>query len=428
MSMETTLRDIDAWTKEMSVEMGRDELKEHIRAVEEAVAADMDMAGFRKGKIPLEKARENMDTAQVLQEALGRALEVSLSDAIALHHLEVMKVSDLKIKENSVEKLQYSITLHLFPEIKVPNLTACHVERRAIEVTEQDVSDALETLCNTRATFKDKATPVVQGNRVEVDFTVTMNGVVIEGGESRNHPLIVGGKNFIPGFEEALVGLSVGQEKDFSLEAPEDYYQRELAGKKLDFHVVVRKVQDVEKPELTDAFAQTVGHFATVEKLKNAVHEGLRAEKEHHERERVRGQMLEKLVDAAAITIPSALIDEQLEIMIADFDHTLHERGMELAMYLARLKKTQEDLKKDWRKDAERQVKNALLIRQIAKENHITTTDQEVEVLLNEALQSSIAQGQASVPATDVSRMRRTITERLINERVLEFIENICVT
>lgn len=425
--MEAKIKNIDAWTAILTVELNCDELKEHIGAIEKTAAAEIEITGFRKGKAPLETVRQHLDTAKVLQEALGRALEMSLSNAIAANELEVIKVSDLKIKENSAEKLNYSVTLHLYPKVTLPDLAAYSIERKQVNVVDAEVSEALETLRNTRSTFKDIDSSAINGNRVEVDFTVRLDGKIIEGGESKNHPLIIGGKNFMPGFEEELIGLSVGQEKDFSLVAPDDYYQQNLAGKKLDFHVIVRKVQKVECPELTDEFAQSVGQFKNIDQLKTAIRDGLGQEKEQHEHQRVRGQILNELIDGSTISIPQYMVDEQLDAMISDFDRTLHERGMELNMYLSHLKKTQNDLRKEWRKDSEKRVKAALIIREIAKKNHISVTEQDVEAVLGETIQTAISHGQAEIPDVDIARMRQAITERLRNERTLDFVESICV-
>lgn len=425
--MEAKIKNIDAWTATLTVELDRDELKKHIGAIEKAAAADIEITGFRKGKAPLDVVRQHLDTDKVLQEALGRALEMSLSDAIANNGLEVIRVGDLKIKENSAEKLNYSVTLHLYPQVTLPELAAHSVERKPINVTDDEVSEALETLRNTRSTFSDTNSAASDGNRVEVDFTVRLDGQIIEGGESKNHPLIIGGKNFMPGFEEELIGLNVGQEKNFSLTAPGDYYQQNLAGKKLEFHVAMRKVQNVERPELTDAFAQTVGQFKDMEQLKAAIRDGLCQEKEQHERQRVRGQILDKLIGVSAIDVPPYMIEEQIDAMISDLDHTLHERGMELGMHLTHLKKTQNDLRKEWRKDAEKQVRAALIVREIAKKNRISVTEQDVEAVLAEAIQAAISNGQAEIPDVDIARMRKAITERMMNERTLDFIEGVCV-
>ncbi len=423
--METKLKQKDKWTTELVVELNSDELKRYIHDIEHAAAAHVEVDGFRKGHVPPDIARQHLDAPQVLHEALSVALEKSLSEAITANSLDVIRVSDLKVEENTAERLRYTVILHLYPAITLPDLAAHKVKRRAVTVDDKEITDALETLRNTRATFTDADRPAGDGDRVEVDFTVTLDNAVIEGGESKNHPLVIGGKNFMPGFEEALIGLRAGEEKRFSLTAPTDYYQQHLAGKNLDFHVTMRKVQAVERPALTDAFAQSVGQFQNLDQLRGAVREGLYAEKEHQERQRLRGQILDELIGTAAVEVPPSMVDEQLDTLIADFDHSLHERGMELGMYLARLKKTHEELRKDWRADAERQVKIAILVHKVAQENHISVQTQEVEEMLGEALQTAISRGKAVADA-DIPRMREALTERMLNERALDFIEGIC--
>ncbi len=424
--MEHTLKQKDTWTTLLTVELGEGELKRYVADVERAAAQDIEIPGFRKGKAPLEIARQHLDSAAVLREALSRALEGSLSEAIAASGLDVMKVTDLDIKENTAQRLRYAVLLHLYPTVPAVDLAACRVERKPVTVADADVAEALETLRTSRATFTPKDGPAAEGDRVEVDFTVSLNGSVIEGGESKRHPLVIGGKNFMPGFEEALVGLRAGEEKSFTLTAPKDYYQEQLAGKTLDFKVTVQAVQLVAKPELTDEFAKSVGQFQNVEQLRAAVRQGLQAEAEQREHQRVRGAILDALLAATPIEVPPSMVQEQLDGMVADFERSLHQRGMELGMYLAHLKKTQDDLRAGWQADAERQVKIALLVHAVAKEHQISVPAAEVQQVLTEALQAAVAEGKGNVAEADVPHLERVLTERMLNERALDFLEETC--
>lgn len=424
--METHIKKIEEGRVELTVELGRDELKGYIDRVQKEALANVQIDGFRKGKVPEHLGKDQLDASKVLQAALEEALEKSLAGAIEQEHLDVFKVSDLAIKENSAEKLQYTVAVTLFPNITLPDLAQFKVTRKTFEVDDKEITETLDVIRNSRSTFAPKQTAAETGDRVEVDFDVVMDGKPIEGGASKNHPLIIGGKNFIPGFEDQLAGMKNGEEKSFSLTAPADYYQKDLAGKKLDFKVTMKTVQSVLKPELNDEFAKTLGKFENVDQLKGGVREGIYEEKRQKEKQRVRLEVLDKIIAATEIKLPEAFIEEQLNAMLVNFEHDLTERGMEIGMYLAHIGKTQDDLRKEWRTEAERQAKIAFIIHRIARDKGIAVTDEEVNAALNQSVQALIARGQVDPSQLNLDKARQSIIDQLRNEKTLDFIEGVC--
>ncbi len=426
--MEASLKKLDAWRSELTADVGADELRQYIGRAEEEFAAHIEINGFRKGKAPRHLARERIDQQKLLQHALETTIEATLAEALAANDLDVLKVTDLQVKENTAERLRYSVIVHLFPEFHLPSFETCQIKRKTVEVTAEEVSRALESLCMSRAAYRDKEGLSQNGDRVEVDFQVFKNGTLIEGGESKNHPLILGRNTFMPGFEDQLVGMRAGETKSFSLNAPENYFHKELAGQKLDFQVTMRTTQTVHKPPLDDAFAQSVGRFATLAQLEENVREGLKAEKQQKEKQRVQLAVLDALIEKTDLNVSQDMVTEQLDAMIADFDRDMHHRGMELGMYLAHLNKTQDDLRTEWRKDAERQVKIGLIIHKIAREQGFSASDDDVRRMTAQALQTAVEQGRTALSPADADGIRRNIAERIVQEKTLEFIENACVT
>lgn len=426
--MNHTLKKIDPNQTELTVELVRDDLKVYISKAEFELGKSLQLDGFRKGKIPKDLIKKNLDAKQVLEFALDLAMKDSLSKIIDKEKLDVLNISKLEIKENISEKLVYKVILTIFPEIKVQDFSKLKVVRRGIQVEQKDVDETIETIRASRSVLHDKDGPVENGNRVEVDFEVRHNGQILEGGISKNHPLIIGGKNFIPGFEDNLLGMKKDEVRSFSLVAPSDYYVKKIAGQKLDFTVKVNNVKSVKLPQIDDEFIRNLGNFKNPNQLFDNIKDGITEEKKLKEKQRVRMEIIDYIIKSSSIAIPEFLISQQLDSMMSNLDKDLHVNGMELGLYLAQMGKTQDDLRSQWRNEAERQVKMVMILHKIAKDNKIFASREEVNEALSTTVQSIIMKGEVSKTNLDTESLRGDISSRITNEKVFDFLEKTCST
>jgi len=210
------------------------------------------------------------------------------------------------------------------------------------------------------------------------------------------------------------------------LVAPEDYYMKVIAGKKLDFVVRVNSIKSVRLPEVDDSFAQSLGKFESKSHLLENIKEGITEEKRMKEKQRLRLEILGQIISKSDIGIPGQLVEQQLDTMIKNFDQDLHANEMEIGLYLARVGKTQDDLKREWRPEAEKQVKIAMIIHKVAKEQNIKVPQEEVEEVLASTLQSITERGETDRANVDIEVLRSNITERITNEKVMDFLESTC--
>lgn len=424
--MNHTLKKIDQNQTELIVELARDDLKSYIDKTESEFGKDLQLDGFRKGKVPQELLKKSLDAKQVLESALDLAMRDSLAKIIEKEKLDVLNVSKLEVKENTPDKLVYKIILTLFPEIKIQDFSKFKVDRRDVQVEQKDIDNTLETIKSSRSILHDKDGVIQNGDRVEVDFEVRDKGQVLEGGISKNHPLTIGGKNFIPGFEDNLLGMKKDEEKTFSLVAPKDYYVKKIAGQKLDFTVRVNNIKSVELPKIDDEFVKSLGSFQNLEQLVASVKEGITEEKKLKEKQRVRLEIINHIIKNSSIAIPEILIKQQLDSMISNLDRDLHANGMEMGLYLAQMGKTQDELRTQWRDEAERQVKIVMVLHKIAKDNNISASPEEVDESLSTTVQSMVMKGEVDKANLDMDGLRDSITSRIMNERVFDFLEKTC--
>ncbi len=423
--MTSATHKIDANHVELTVELTKEDLVDYIRAAEDVLGREIKVDGFRPGKVPREMIRKHVGEATILESALQTAVQRSLGLVLAEQKLDVVEATDLSVKENTADKLLYTVRLQLFPEVKIPSLAAVKIRRREVAVEPQEIDKALETIKASRAVLTDTSEPAVSGDRLEVDFEVKESGALIEGGESKNHPVVIGKDNFVPGFEEQLIGLKKGDHKEFSLTAPQDFGNKSVAGKKLDFSVTVQDVKKISLPEINDAFAKTLGKFENMDQLILSVKDGLLEEKKHKENQRVRLEIMNALIDQTPVAVSSEMIEDQLTTMMQNFDQDLHRHEMELSLYLAKIGKTQEDIKKEWRPEAERQVKMALVLHAIVRDHDIRVTPEETNEALESLMQSAMLRDGAQ--NMDMERMRSALQSRLLNEKTFEFLERTCV-
>lgn len=430
--MLTKVTKLENSEAELFVELGKEELQSYLKKTGEQLSGMVKIDGFRAGKAPLNALRNKIGDQKILKEALELAVTGSLAKALEKEKLEIINSSELKISENTPDSLKYSIKLQLFPEVRLGNYKNLNVAKKEIEVEEKEIENAITLLLKSRTSFEDTDGPALKEHHLEIDFEVTENGRLVEGGKSENHPLILGKGNFIPGFEEQLEGLNKGGTKKFSLQVPEDYYQKGIAGKKLDFKVAVKSIKAGRIPELTADFVKRLGNFGSVEDLKKNITESLRAEKERKEKERFRLEILEKINKNSEIAMPVKLVEEQLDSMIANFDQSLHERGMELGLYLAHLKKTQDDLRKEWYKQAEDQIRRGLIMREIGKKEKISIDAREVQeaanslmtqYMLNRGGDNFSLEAGTGGQQIDPERIKQKTEEMLLNEKIWDFLE-----
>lgn len=425
--MNSSTKKINDSESELSIELGKEDLDNYVAIAEQKIGQEVEIKGFRKGKAPKDEIRKEIGAARILEEALDFAMRDSLSKVIVTEKLDVVDTKDLKITENTPTKLLFSVKVTVFPLIKIGSLEEVKIKRRDVTVEDDDISHAVESLRNSRAVFSDSDQAIKKDDRVEVDYEVSCEGKVLEGGVSKNHPLVVGNNSFIPGFEEQLIGLKNNEEKKFSLIAPIDYYKKEIAGKQLDFVVKIAKVQNVVLPELNDDFVIGLGKFKNLGELKESIKDGLLIEKKNKEKQRARLEVPTTIAEKFSIPAPEFMVNQQLEAMIKNFDSELHKSGLELGLYLAHINKTQDDLKKDWKGEAERQVRILLALHGVSKENSIFASDKEVDDATAEVAKSYMADQSVEAKDVNLDAIKDNIRIRIQNDKTLDWIEKNCI-
>jgi len=298
---------------------------------------------------------------------------------------------------------------------------AAQSKRKEILVEEKEIEDALIYLQKSRAKFIFENRPAKKGDFVEIDFRSSQ----IEAGLKKKDNFILGQGHFVPGFEENLEGMMPGQEKEFSLRFPENYSQKDLAGNLVDFKVKMNSVQKMVPPEINDEFAKSLGKFENLTELKKNISEGIKIEKENHESQRIRGEILGKINKETRMEIPEVLVETEKKRMLEDLKRLVSEKlKISLEQYLSQIKKTEKELLESFRPEAEKKIKYALILREISKREKISASEEEIKMAVNEFLKN-YPDTEKVKKELDPGQLKSYYEEAIRNEKTLQFLEKL---
>lgn len=408
------------------------EWEKHIPAAVAEVGAEFKFPGFRPGKAPRHLVEQKVGKEVILNRAAEKAIGKRYADFITQEKLAVLgspRIELDKIAEN--ENLVFKVNVAVMPEVKVnekykeavSKINAEYKDKTAA-VGDEEIGLELDRLANSRVKLVTVRRPAANNDSVEVDFTVSVDGQVIDGGESKNHPLVIGKGVFIPGFEENLIGMSEGEEKEFTLEFPKDYHKADLSGRPAQFKVKLNLVQERQIPEINDEFAKALGKFNDLAELKKSIRDGMEHENGHKLEEEKHGKYLDAIVKNLEGELPEELIHDELDRMMQEFEGQVRSAGMELDQYLERMKKDRAELRKDWEPQAEKRIKSALALKEIAKAEAVKVETPEIEAEMNKTMQyyKNVKDFEKQV---DMQRLYSYVKGTLENDKVFQLLEKL---
>ena len=365
----------------LTIEVSAEELEKAIEGAYQKNKNKISIPGFRKGKAP-RKMIEQMYGKSVFYEDAANALIPDAYDK-ALEECEEQIVSSPKIDVTQLEAGKpfiFTAEVALKPEVTLGKYKGVKVDKIEVKVTDEEVDAEInrERESNARTiNVEDRA--VKDGDMTVIDFEGFVDGVAFEGGKGENHPLEIGSHSFIDTFEDQLVGKNAGDEVEVNVTFPEKYQAADLAGKPAMFKVKIHEVKSKELPELNDEFAQDVSEFDTLEEYKADVKKHLEVEKENEAKKTKEDEAIQKIIDKSTMEIPEAMIETQCENMVNEFAQRLAQSGLSMEQYMQFSGLTLDKLKEQVRPEAETRIKSSLVLEQIAKDEKIEITDEELD-------------------------------------------------
>lgn len=366
----------------LTIEVDAEKVNEGLDAAFKKVVKEVSVPGFRKGKMPRGLFEKRFGVESLYQDAVDYLLPTAYANAVEETGIEPVANPEIDIEQ--IEKGKSMIikaTVTVKPEVKLGEYKGIEVEKQDVEVTDEEVEQELTTLQARHAELVIKEEdPAVLGDTVVMDFEGFVNEEAFEGGKGENYSLELGSGQFIPGFEDQLVGMTQGEEKDINVTFPEEYHAADLAGKEAVFKVKVHEIKGKELPELDDEFAKDVDEEAeTLEELKAKIRTRLEDTKKHEAEHKVRDTAVEKAAENAEVDIPEAMVEAEIDRMMQEYDQQLQMQGLNLDMYFQFTGQNKDSLREQMKENAEKRVRINLTLEAIANEEDFEVTDEDME-------------------------------------------------
>ena len=359
--------------------------KEVDGALDEAfkkVSKDVSIPGFRKGKVPRQMFEKRFGVESLYQDALDILLPKAYTEAV--NEADINPVDQPEVDIEQMEKgkdLIFTAKVIVEPEVKLGEYKGLEAEELDTEVTEEDVQKEIDNMLEAHADMVVKEDgKVEEGDVVNLDFDGYVDGEQFEGGQAEGYELEIGSGSFIPGFEDQVVGMGVGEEKDVNVTFPEEYHAEELAGKEATFKVKVNSMKSKEIPELDDELVKELDQdVETVDALKEKVEKDLKEAKENEADVTMKEQLIEQAAENAEIDVPEAMVKTETDRMLQEFEQRLSQQGINMEMYQQLSGQDEDALREQMKDDAQKRVRTNLVLKQIAVDEDIEVTEADMD-------------------------------------------------
>lgn len=338
--------------------------------------------GFRKGKAPKDVFIKKYGIESLYMDAADLVLEKAYTQMLQDNKdLEIVARPDIEIKSINEDGIEFKFVLTLKPEVKLGKYKKLGVKKEKVEVSKEEINAAIDSMRNRYAENVVKEGKIENGDIAVIDFEGFLDGKPFEGGKGENYSLTIGSNTFIPGFEEQLIGLSAGDEKDLDITFPEDYHAEDLKGKPVVFKVKVNEVKEIKIPELDKEFFEDLGFEGvdTKEKLEAEIEKNIIAHKEAEAENKYIDAVLEEAAKNCEVDIPEAMISDELDRMVKQYEEHLKMQGLTLEQLYQFTNSNEEALKEQMKEEATKRVKFRLMLEEIAKAEKIEISDEEAK-------------------------------------------------
>lgn len=417
--MNTTTKQINTTHRTITISLVSEDINEVKNHIIAELSKGLKVPGFRPGKAPKETAEKHLDQKTLQSEVLSEAVNTFFFKALSQEGIQPVTEPKISItKFVPFTELEFVAEVAVLGQIKLGDYKKIRVKRKEVSITDAQVQEVIESLLTRSATKTIVARPAKVGDEVLIDFLgKDSDGKEIPGAKGSNYPLVLGSKSFIPGFEEALVGVKAADEKTFEVTFPKDYHAKSLQNKKVSFSVTVHDIKEVVPSELSDAFAASVGPFKDVEELKADITTQLQFEKDREQTVTLENECVEKMLETSKVEIPEELVKEQVERMLADEKSQAVYRGQTFDELLSTLGQTEEEFITSLKPEAEKRIRIGVLLSEISKAEGIDASPEEVAT--RQQLLKSQYQDPGFRSELDKPEVLRDLRVRIVTEKTL---------
>jgi len=413
----------EGYVAELEMTFTNEEFKEGIKKAYNKTKGKYTIQGFRKGKAPQNLIERNYGEGVFYEEAINILFSEKYEDAINQTKINPVDYPSIDVKSiGKDEPMVMTAKVDVYPDVKLGEYKDLEIDKIDVKVTAKDVQAEIdkELEKNSRlVTIEDRAAK--SGDITIIDFEGFVNDVPFEGGKGENHELTLGSGQFIPGFEEQIIGKKINEEFDVNVKFPENYQSEELKGKDSVFKVKLHEIKSKELPELDDEFVKDISEFDTLEEYKKDIKKNLTKQKKEEAKNKMIDQAIGKACDNCEVEIPKALIEKRIDSLMQEFDARLKQQNMDIKKYAELTGMPESEFRNQYADIAKTQVKTQLVIEAITKKEKFDTTEAEVEKQIATT---------AKTYQMEVEEFKKNLTddyiayfkETIVNEKAINYI------
>lgn len=420
--MKTTVKHLTDTRVLVTITVGAEELEAAEQVALKKLAKDIKVDGFRKGHVPIAVVKKNVDPNALAQETLENALSRAVAESYLENNLQALERPEVEVKKFVPgDTLEFTAEGDVLPEVTLGDHTKLKAEKNVEAVKKADIDETLERIRKGFSEKKETKAAAKEGDEVVIDFVGKKAGKEFDGGAGKDYSLTLGSNTFIPGFEEALVGLKAGDKKDVELTFPKEYHAKDLAGKKVVFETTVTKVNAVTLPKLDDELAAKVGPFTTADELKEDVKRELTAQRERDANDKLKDDLVKQMIDKSKVSVPKVLLEDQIRSIEQDMQQNLMYQGMTIDQYFESRGYADRDawVKAEAEEAAENRIKAGLVLAELSKKLKIEATADELAEHIN-VYKQQYANNPDMAKRFDEPEAQREIANRLITEKTVD--------
>lgn len=385
--METVCNKLENCMMEVKVTFTTEEWKDAQEKALNKLAKNVKMDGFRQGKAPIKMIKSKIGKGVILEEATDIALQKSYAGILLDNNINPVGQPEVKIDELTEDVLKVTVNAPVAPEVELGQYKGLEVKKDSVDVSKEEVDAELKNYQNQFAELLIKETGTVEnGDTAVIDFEGFKDSVAFDGGKGENHQLEIGSGSFIPGFEEQVVGMEVGSEKDIEVTFPEDYQAADLAGQAVVFKVKVHEIKSKVLPAIDDELAKDVNieGVETLVDLETYTKEQLKNKKEKETESKFSDDVFKAVVENTPLEVPAAMVETETQHMLKEIEQNLSQQGLNMELFQQITGKTMEDIKGEMSEQARDRVKFNLIVAEVVKAENIEVTEEELDAEINE--------------------------------------------
>lgn len=377
--MNITKAKISGAEMKLTIELTELEMEKYRDLAVEKLSKQVQLKGFRPGKVPKDVVSAQLDPNMITAHAIDMAIPPVYVDAVKQESIE--PIARPRVTVVSESPLKFEAIIPVYPEVKIKDYKKIKVEKKPVNVTESDLDEEIKRFQSYHATYSDVDRAAQNGDRVEIDFAgFDEGGAPLDGTTSKNHPLVLGDKSMVPGFEDQIVGMKVGEEKEISVTFPKDYFHQPFQGKVVKFKIKLNRLEQRTIPTLdAELIKKITGKEMTEADFKAEIRTNLQKNREQEEQNRLEGEFLDQVLAGTEVELSHTLIDEEIEFIVEDQKQHMASRGINWDEYLKATGKTVKDLHDEHHPEAEKRLRVRFAIQELYKLEKIEVADAEVE-------------------------------------------------